>query len=143
MLNIVSLPTFRQERAQVNDLTVHGDYDQTGRFNVKKVRLKDQETEPTDRFWMSLCSRFGIGLPVFNYFTHKEVFDRIKVKSKDANIKITIQDTPAPHQRTLDKWTPQLLGIASNKTGALQGHELIDVLNNLNNASNVDYPQEG
>jgi hypothetical protein len=34
----------------------------------------------SQRFWSSLCARFGISPNIFNLFDHKEVFDRISAK---------------------------------------------------------------
>lgn len=43
----------------------------------------NQEFMPTQRFWNSFSSRFGIGDTVFNYFSHEEVFNRIAHVNND------------------------------------------------------------
>jgi len=58
---------------------------------VNMVEVNGNTFQASDRFWNSLLSRYGFGDSTFNYFSHKEVFDRIvQVKGND-ELRYTIE----------------------------------------------------
>lgn len=76
---------FDYDFLSVGDLRVETDTDvKTGKKKVTKVMVKDEPLNPTDRFWVSLFSRYGFNSSFFKYFEHAEVFDRIsQIETKD------------------------------------------------------------
>ena len=58
--------------------------DKTGKKIVRSVTFDGVEHRPSERFWMSLFSRYSFNSQFFRYFDHHEVFDRIvQVQGKD------------------------------------------------------------
>ena len=110
-LSSLKMPEFDNVVLDLNELKVEGTYNQQ-RFNVDHVIVRDMKMKPTNRFWLSICSRFGISPSIFNYFTHKEVFDRINEKSTKTNIQITVQKTPSEHDDT-KTFIPRLFAISA------------------------------
>lgn len=75
----------------VNDLNVQTEQDlKTGRPKVTAVLVNDEPIRPTDRFWLSLYSRFGFNQAFWKYFTHAEVLNRIAEVESD-RIRICIE----------------------------------------------------
>lgn len=111
-LNSLKMPEFDNVVVDLNELKVEGTYNQQ-RFNVDHVIVRDMKMKPTNRFWLSICSRFGISPSIFNYFTHKEVFDRINEKSTKTNIQITVQKTPSEHDSDTKNFLPRLFAISA------------------------------
>ena len=50
------------------------------RNKVTGIEVEGEVIKPTERFWTSVCSRFGFNPSVFKYFDHEEVFTRISEK---------------------------------------------------------------
>lgn len=141
MNKIVNLPEFSYEDVELRNLKVHGEFDQQGRLSVKKITFKNYEVIPTARFWMSMCSRFGFGTPVFRYFSHEEVFERLTTRSKSAKVRLTIQKTPALYEgcSAEEAWKPRLLAISSSNKPVVRFPELLTVLDRLGNVEDVQY----
>jgi hypothetical protein len=76
---------FDYDFLSVGDLQVETVEDpKTGKKTVSKVLVKDEPLNPTDRFWVSLFSRYGFNSSFFKYFQHAEVFERIsQIETKD------------------------------------------------------------
>lgn len=65
--------------------------DKTGKKIVRSVTFDGVEHRPSERFWMSLFSRYSFNSQFFRYFDHHEVFDRIvQVQGKD-DIRLCIE----------------------------------------------------
>ncbi len=77
--------SFDYDFLSVADLAVQtSEHPKTGKKIVDRVMVKDEPLKPTDRFWVSLFSRYGFNSSFFKYFDHAEVFDRIsKIESND------------------------------------------------------------
>lgn len=139
MEGIINLPQFSRREACISDLEVDATYTRNGVAKVSTIMHDGQQLRATSRFWMSLCSRFGIGMPIFRYFSHKEVFDRISKRSRNASLTLTIQDTPGANYSRVDAWQPHLLAVASNKQQSITADQLVVALNRLGTAANVTY----
>jgi len=60
---------------------------------VLTIDVEGRKVQPTDRFWRSLWSRFGLGPQVLKYWSPQETFERIKkVKGDSARLRYTIED---------------------------------------------------
>ena len=140
---ILALPEFDYEEVSIRDLKCEGKYDKKGQFSVEKVVSQTRSMQPSQRFWDSLCSRFGFGPSIFRYFSHSEVFDRISEKVGDQNnadrIKLTIQRT-AGDDEYIDKtgFEPKLLAVTSPDKSMIHNDEVVRVLNRLG-AEEVNY----
>ena len=71
---------------------------------VEQVEINDERFKPTDRFWGSFFSRFGISQSIFRYYSHSEVFSRIAERSKDSTIRYCVVRRPG-------RYGGRLLGI--------------------------------
>ncbi len=50
---------------------------------VSAVSIDGRQLRPSNRFWTSLFARFGISSNIFQFFDHKEVFERISTRAND------------------------------------------------------------
>ena len=139
----VTLPKVTYQTLAIKDLQVKETFETTKngvaqrRKQVKQIFINDQETKPSNRFWESLCSKFGFGPSVFRYFSHKEVFDRINEVSPNNKIRVAIQNTASSDQ-DVEGYKPILLGISNPEKPILDIYAVSDVLSRLV-TNNVDY----
>jgi hypothetical protein len=63
----------------------------TGKKVVESVLVRDEELQPTERFWTSLYSRYGFNSAFFKYFDHAEVFNRISVVENNDRMRVCIE----------------------------------------------------
>lgn len=76
--------TFEYGATSIGDMAVNVEVDKAGNKIVKAVKIKEEELQPTQRFWTSLFARFGFNNAFFKYFGHDEVFARIaSVSNRD------------------------------------------------------------
>jgi hypothetical protein len=136
-MNDPQLPKFSYDEATIKDLSVSGSIDVNGRMKVKIVKIKDKETEPTQRFWDSLMARFGFGNSIFTYFEHSEVFGRIAERAPSDEVKLCIQET-ARGAEVPEGWKPKLLSVSHAEKPMIHDDQLIKVLYNLN-AQDITY----
>jgi len=88
------------EKTKISDLEVLTETAGT-RTKAKGIIYKGDVYTTSDRFWTSLCSRFGINPSMFRYFDHAEVFTRIGDRMKGGHINLTIEDT---NEESTDDW---------------------------------------
>lgn len=89
-----NIPDIRYENTQIGDLKAEVKILEDGRKEAEFIRVGGRRCRPTNRFWNSLCARFGFGTTIFRYFDHEEVFARISDRSKKDQIRLAIQDKP-------------------------------------------------
>lgn len=63
----------------------------TNRVSVDRIALNGEELKPSNRFWRSFFTRFGISDNVFRYFEPDEVFERISEKASSDAFRFTIE----------------------------------------------------
>ena len=121
--------------ASIADLSVV--FDETGvKRKVQGIKFNGEVHSVTDRFWTSVCSRFGFNPSVFRYFDHAEVFQRIADKQKGGAIGLTIEKTIEPAVAAdehndfgvLEKVTSRLLGVSSPTKPVANYQNLVDTL---------------
>lgn len=137
---LITLPTIDYETARISELAAKGRFDDKGRLRVNHVMVGDRKVVPTQRFWTSLCAKFGFSPSIFRYFSHKEVFDRIAERNDSCAVKLAIQTTPA-EQEYIDAETgfvPKLLAVSAPTKAMLHSDEVTQVLNRLD-VTKVDY----
>ena len=119
----------------VNDLQiVKGEDPKSGKEVVQHVLVQDEPIVPTQRFWTSMYSKFGITKSIFKYFTHAEVFDRISKTVPNDRLRICIERG----QNSKGEAKNRLMAV-SNPTAALVVYdELMDMLNKYK-GQNVSY----
>jgi hypothetical protein len=135
--DLISLPKFDYDECHLKDLTCTTKEDDKGKLTVEKITLDKQEFCPTNRFWDSLCSKFGFGPSIYKYFTHKETFNRISQVCKDDQIRLTIQTTPSKNENT-NGWIPKLLAATSTNAPIITGNEIVMLMNRLD-AEKISY----
>lgn len=86
-----TIPKIVYETIPIKDIVCNGSYDKNGRFHTDKLLIKGARVNPTQRFWTSVCSLYGIGPSMFKWFTPEESFNRIAEKSKDDRVKLALE----------------------------------------------------
>jgi len=130
MTQMASLPTFKYQTMNIGDVRIAKTYDKKGKAEVRTLQIGDTEAKPSNRFWDSLCSKFGFGPSVFNYFTHHEVFDRINSVSAKNKIRVTIQADPDDGVPS-SEFEPIALGVSNPDRHILRASQAAYALNNL------------
>jgi hypothetical protein len=121
------IPTLTYHEVQVKDLTCHTKL--VGKKTiVEKVSLLGKDFKPTQRFWDSMMSRFGIADSIFKYFSYKEVFDRISEVCKNDLIRVAVQRTASLHEYG---FTPRLLAVTNPNKPILTAEQTADLLEEL------------
>lgn len=135
---VVNLPKFTHRSVHITDLKPNGYHNERGKFTVDNFEIDNERFQPSQRFWGSVCSKYGISPSIFKYFDHSEVFarisERVKAKNKDSQqdmLSLTIQDTPSIHSHATGSWTPTLLGVGSSKRDTISGCMVPDLMNSL------------
>ena len=119
----------------VNDLQVVMDDDPIlNKPVVKHVLVQDEPIVPTQRFWTSLYSKFGIGNSIFKYFNHAEVFNRISKTEPNDRLRICIE------RGTNKKGDPtsRLMAVSNPKNPLVVYDELMDMLDRYK-GKNISY----
>ncbi len=120
--------SFDYDFLSVGDLRVLTTEDaKTGKKTVSKVLVKDEELNPTDRFWVSLFARYGFNSSFFKYFDHQETFERISKIEKSDRMRLCIE-------RAADG-TGTLLGVSNPNKPIVVYDELMDMLGRYNGES--------
>ena len=137
--DIVNLPQFSYERTPINSLKVEG-HRENNKVIVDHLDMNGRQIEPTQRFWDSLCARFGFGPSMFRYFDHVEVFNRIAERTPDSTVNLTVQETPGPNDWLSDgkPWRPKLMAVAGQK-GIINSNEAVEVLNEVGTTQSVSF----
>lgn len=130
MTQMASLPTFNYQTMNIGDVRIAKTYDKKGKAEVRTLQIGDIEAKPSNRFWDSLCSKFGFGPSVFNYFTHHEVFDRINSVSSKNKIRVTIQTDP-DDGNPQEGFEPIALGVSNPDRHILRASQAACALKNL------------
>ncbi len=119
----MSKPRFEYRTANVREIEVKERFVEleSGRTKVfDDVYLDGQLVNDTPRFWGSTQSLFGFSKNIFNYFSHKEVFDRISDRSPKATIGMCIEHDG-------DK-TPKLLAVSSPDKAVMKHDNAMNLL---------------
>lgn len=83
---------FEYKFATLGDLQVQTvENEKTGKKKVSSVMLDGEPIEPTDRFWNSVFSRYGISNTLFKYYDHDEVFARIMERDGKDRMRMCIE----------------------------------------------------
>lgn len=90
------------------------------RNKVTGIEVDGEVIKPTERFWTSVCSRFGFNPSVFKYFEHEEVFTRISEKQHGGQLGLTIERN--------DDGLNRLLGVSSPAKPVARHAQLLETL---------------
>ena len=113
----------------VNDLQVVTKEDaKSGKQVVQHVLVQDEPIKPTQRFWTSLYSKYGISNSIFKYFNHAEVFNRISQTEPNDRLRICIERG----QTATGKAKNRLMAVSNPKNPLVVYDELIDMLGRYN-----------
>ena len=119
----------------VNDLQiVIGEDAKSGKQFVDHVLVQDEPIKPTQRFWTSLYSKFGIGNSIFKYFNHAEVFNRISEVEPNHRLRICIERS----RNAKGEAKSRLMAVSNPKNPLVVYDELMDMLDRYN-GKNVNY----
>ena len=95
---------------------------------IPNIEIGGQKMRTSSRFWNSIYSKYAISDTFFKYFTHAEVFDRIKDSS---DIQVTVDST--------DKnLLPTALAISTHNKQIAQADEVVKLFN-LHGGQGVTY----
>ena len=75
----------------VGELDVSCTEDEKGKKHVQYVLIDGDAYRPTDRFWISFFSKFGLSDNVFKYFDHNEVFERISDRAPSDSLRFCVE----------------------------------------------------
>jgi hypothetical protein len=129
-MSSVIIPGVDYTIQSIKDLKVNSQKNKNGKMEVTSIEVEGKYCEPSQRFWDSICSRFGFGPSIFRYFTHAEVFERINNTVPNDRIRLTVQLTPSEAENA-DTFKPILLGTSSPDKNILDHTTLIDVMNKI------------
>ena len=119
----------------VNDLqVVMAEDPKSGKEYIDHVLVQDEPIKPSQRFWTSLYSKYGIGNSIFKYFNHAEVFNRISKTESNDRLRICIE-------RSTDKKgkaKSRLMAVSNPKNPLVVYDELMGMLDRYN-GKNVSY----
>src|SRR5688572_8494484 len=115
---------FTYENVGVGTLSAESEL-RNGKYHAKSIMVGDRECQPTARFWNSFHGRFRIGPNVYNYYSHNEVFDRIKERTSNREIRVTIKEPTERRER------PLLLAISSPMTAIMRYDALAGLMAKL------------
>lgn len=80
----------------------------------------------SDRFWESFCALHFVGMNIFEYFDHAEVFERITTVKGGGNVRVSIE-------RTKDQTeTGTLLSCTNPGKPILRVNEIVDLIDRYN-----------
>ena len=112
----------------VNELrVVTKESQKTGRPIVDHLLVHDEPLQPTERFWVSLMSRFGFGKSTFKFFTHEEVFQRISDTLPNDRLRVCVERD--------DNNKGRLLGATNPSSPVVLYPELMEVLEKFEGTS--------
>lgn len=102
----------------------------SNRNRISAIDCDGEMLKPTDRFWTSVCSRFGFNPSIFTYFNHAEVFERIAEKQKGGQLGLTIERN--------DNGDNKLLGVSNPSRPVARHQNLIETLSRFK-AEDISY----
>ncbi len=115
----------------VSDLQVKTKEDpKTGKKTVTDVMVQGESLKPTDRFWVSLFSRYGFNSAFFKYYDHEEVFTRISEVEKSDRMRLCIERD--------ENGGGKILGVSNPSRPIVVFDELMDMLGRYH-SQNVTY----
>lgn len=131
-----SMPKFQYHTVPINKIKCDTIVDKHGRKIVKKVHVDGVETQPSSRFWNSLCSRFGFNTSIFKLFSHSEVFERINREEKNSDVKVTVAHSTRWNNETKTEMPHvELLSAINPNATMLHDDEAMQVLGRLDTTS--------
>lgn len=125
---------FSYTTVRIPDVIVESEKNKQGRNVVKKVTVEGREVQVTDRFWVSLYARFGIGSNTFKYFSYDEVFERIAREESNDRLRICVQEEDGNGPLA----QPVLLGATPTTRPIIDYTMLTDMLNRYG-AETINY----
>jgi len=108
------------------------DYLFHGGTMVRGVVVDGESIRPTDRFWTSLYSRFGLNKAFFKFFDHTEVFQRVADVDPTGMIRICVERDTATGDARL------LAATGLNKPVVVYD-DLLELLENFNVQEGISY----
>lgn len=112
----------------IADMQVRTEEDpKTGKQTVSAVLIQDEPMAPTDRFWVSLYSRYGFNSAFFKYFSHAEVFTRISEVESNDRMRLCIERD--------ETGAGTLLGVSNPSKPIVVYDEIMELLGRYNGES--------
>ena len=122
------VPQFDYVESAISDVKVKGSYNAQGAFKVSEVTVGSLSAKPTQRFWDSLCSRFGFAPSIYKYFSHAEVYKRVSEKLGATDAKKSKDAVRVAYEKPTGSDAPQLLAVSNPKKNIVFDHTLARVL---------------
>lgn len=142
------IPKFQYETKRISQLRAFKEKEMGETF----IEIDGVKFRTTRRFWDSLCSRFGFGPSIFNYFDHEEVFDRISERKKvvttdktgkinteyNDRLRVCMMVTPPQELKPMyakqkkegrGEFIPELLGVSNPDKIMVDGGRLMEIYN--------------
>jgi len=101
----------------------------------KKIKINGIALNTTQRFWDSLCSRFGLSLSSFNLFEPNDVMHKLATSEKNPNITMVTQTTPFGNE---PDFKYQLLAISGTERSSIDADHLVNICKKISPLS-VEY----
>ena len=127
-LDSLTIPDIDYRTTAIDEIKCQTFTNEKGKREIDCIIVDGKEVTPTQRFWDSLCSKYGFGTTIFNYFSYDEVFDRIASVRADDEITVAIQDTPA---REDEKFEPKLLAVSSVDKPMMTRDMIVDLADEI------------
>lgn len=108
------------------------DYLFHGGTKVRGVIIDGESITPSDRFWTSLYSRFGLNKSFFRFFDHQEVFQRVAEVDATGMIRVCIE-------RDLNTGDSQLLAATGLNRPVVIYDDLLEILDKFNVQEGIKY----
>jgi hypothetical protein len=127
----MNYPGFAYKTFSIKDFEVHAEKSENGKLEVKDIAIPGYANcDPSQRFWDSICSKFGFGPSIFRYFPHQEVFQRITATVPNSKVRVTVQTTPSDNEDP-KTFKPVLFGISNPDKPILTMPMLAEVLTKI------------
>jgi len=102
----------------------------TGKTTPTGIIIDGEKFDPTDRFWVSVASRYGISRSMFKYFDPNEVFERISQREANDRLRVCIERN--------DNGSTRLLAASVPTKPCVTHDEMVAMLTQYN-GSNIRY----
>ena len=127
----MSTPTFDYQICNIDDLKVAATPNNSGRLKIDHIEVDGRVVHSTPRFMTSLCSKYGFGPSIFDYFNHDEVFNRIIERKPHDKVRLTIENGASG---------ARLLGVSAPTSVLVEHDDLISLFDrNDVDVSDSDY----
>lgn len=99
-----------------------------GTKHVGAVVIDGEPITPSNRFWLSLYSKFGLNQSFFKFFSYDEVFKRLAEKNANSTVRVTVE-------RNVETGDSRLLAVSSPDKSFLVYDDMMEVISQYSSDS--------